>query len=484
MERILLLNHVNTYFTGLFPLALMLKNSGDYEPVILFSRQYPTVLADIEICKQHQLEICFIGELKHHNIDCTNQSEFMNHQVIKNNWLEPFFKKISSAYRIIFNSSKLRAIYTHFDFIFELNKIAKQIHFIRQLINKKNIQLLILPADNRYDFSLYVRAAQQERVGTIVVPQFMAGPVEWAEFVKNHKIYRVQSLMNYLAAALFPRWSLNYQGSRLLALPGPQVLAHEILKVSPPLPWVLHSGYADVIAIESKAIQDYCFNEGLPLDQLQITGSITHDHMFQVQSNIAEKKSSLCKTLGLDEQLPIILSALPCDMIYTGRIECDFTIYEDLVRFWCETIALIEGYQHVMVLHPSVRFEEMKYLENFGARMSSEPTSNLIPLCDIYVSSVSSTIQWAIACGKPVVNYDVYRYRYTDYQKAPGVITLEEKKDFIKILKKLAFDSCYRQEVSNAQLEIANQWGCLDGQAGQRLQNLIVKIISNSKEKV
>jgi hypothetical protein len=468
MHRILLLNHVNTYFTGLFPLALMLKNSDEFEPVVLFSRQYPTVFEDIEICKQHQLEVCFIGELEHLNLANTSQKS----------------GKFSFTSRSILNSIRIRLAYSSLGLIFELDKIAKQIRFIRQLFNKKNIELLILPADNRYDFSLYVRAARQVGVASIVVPQFMAGPLEWAEFVKNHKIYRVQSLINRLAAALFPRWSLNYQGNRLLALPGPQILAHELFKVSPPLPWVLHSGSADVIAIESEAIQDYCLNEGLPLEQLQITGSITHDQMFQVQSNIAQKKSLLCKTLDLDEQLPIILSALPCDMIYTDRSECDFKIYEELVCFWCETIASIDGYQHVIVLHPSVRFEEMKYLEKFGAKISREPTSSLIPLCDIYVSSVSSTIQWAIACGKPVLNYDVYRYRYTDYQKVPGVITLEEKKDFIQVLKKLAFDACYREEISNAQLATAKKWGCLDGQAGKRLQDLFAKTIKNFKEKV
>ncbi len=35
---------------------------------------------------------------------------------------------------------------------------------------------------------------------------------------------------------------------------------------------------------------------------------------------------------------------------------------------------------------------------------------SLVPLCSLYVASVSATIRWAIACGKPVVNYDVYRF--------------------------------------------------------------------------
>ena len=58
-------------------------------------------------------------------------------------------------------------------------------------------------------------------------------------------------------------------------------------------------------------------------------------------------------------------------------------------------------------------------------RIAARKTSELVPLCDLYVASVSSTIRWAIACGKPVVNYDVYRYRYTDFISLDGVLIID-----------------------------------------------------------
>ena len=72
-------------------------------------------------------------------------------------------------------------------------------------------------------------------------------------------------------------------------------------------------------------------------------------------------------------------------------------------------------------------------------------TAELVPLCDVFVASISSTIRWAIACGKPVVNYDVYRYRYTDFIGVEGVLTCEEQDEFVSVLRRLDIGSGIRR---------------------------------------
>ena len=93
----------------------------------------------------------------------------------------------------------------------------------------------------------------------------------------------------------------------------------------------------------------------------------------------------------------MILTALPCDCLYYpgGRPECEFKEYNELADFWLSTLAKIKDHHVLVSLHPSVTYEGMKYLEKRGVTIVKEDISELIPLCDIFVASVSSTIRWA-----------------------------------------------------------------------------------------
>jgi hypothetical protein len=107
----------------------------------------------------------------------------------------------------------------------------------------------------------------------------------------------------------------------------------------------------------------------------------------------------------------------------------------------------------------------------------------LIPLCDYYVASISATIQWAIACGKPVINYDICRYRYTDYLGLKGVLTVEEQDQFLDLLRRMATDSEFRNEIAALQKADAPRWGKLDGKAGQRIVELFHDLIEARKHR-
>lgn len=363
--------------------------------------------------------------------------------------------------------------------------LYKRIKYYRQYINKQDISLVILPADNRYDQAAIVKAAHHKEVPVVVIPQFMASALEWAEVVWEKREYSARSWANRFACSLFPRWGYVHKGRRLVALPANQILAREWLGIAPPRPWILHSGHADALAVESEAVRDYCIAEGLPPEKIKVTGSSTHDIISAIISKKEEKRLELYADLSLPDDRPMILSALPPDFIYMGRPQCEFQKYDELIEFWCRSLAAIKSFNIVICLHPSISVQEMKHIERFGVKIAKEPTYELIPLCDIFVASVSSTIQWAIACGKPVVNYDVYRYRYTDYLNVEGVISIENKSDYEDTLRRLTSDVEYRAEITARQSVHANRWGRLDGRAGDRLIQLFDDLIdqySNSSE--
>ena len=86
-------------------------------------------------------------------------------------------------------------------------------------------------------------------------------------------------------------------------------------------------------------------------------------------------------------------------------------------------------------------------------------------MCDIYVACLSSTIPLAIACGKPVINYDVYRlsnshpsYAYAD---SPGVITVTNHNDYVQVVKQMTSDHVFLSDIGKQSSADSNRWGQL-----------------------
>ena len=479
MRRALLVVHTNTYFTGLLDVGRMLKKSGRYEPVFFFTRTYLTISKDLAILRAEN--ISYINPICEPMATLPGGppagGDRPTRRGLAKRWLgylpEPVAQRVKLWGCGVLNLLSGNVFY-------HLRRLAKLLRSVTRLIRQQKPSFLVLGGDLvHYDTAVFIIVAHQEHIPAVVIPGWMASAREAAEAVMHNPAYSLQQRFNRLVGALYPRWVYEHKGRRLLRLPAAQVLAREWLGLAPPLPWILHSGYADAIAVESEAMRLYCVSEGLPSDQLVLTGSMAHDVMAETLKDVARRRTDLCHRLNLPPGRPMLLSALPPDFLYMvgGRPECDFQTYDELVYFWVQSLAAVEGYNVVISLHPSVAYEDMKYIEQWGVKIAREATMVLIPLCDIYVASISATIQWAIACGKPVVNYDVYRYRYPDYAGVEGVITLEEKEEFLSVLKRLTQDHEFYAEVTARQAACAGRWGVLDGQAGRRMLQLFDRLV-------
>jgi hypothetical protein len=87
-------------------------------------------------------------------------------------------------------------------------------------------------------------------------------------------------------------------------------------------------------------------------------------------------------------------------------------------------------------------------------------------------------MSYATACGKPVVNYDAFRYRNTMFANEPGIITIETKDEFIAEVNKLASDPEYFDMIARHQAAAAPRWGRLDGKATERIVAVLDELIA------
>lgn len=333
--------------------------------------------------------------------------------------------------------------------------------------------LLVVAEDGVGGNLTLIQAARQCKIPVLAVPYEYSTAVQT---VQAHlaepdwsRQFGLASDLNRWIIRRFPHWVHHTQGQVLLRLNGARILALEMLGLGVPLPWTVHGGLADCLAVESSRMYAHYQAEGLQADKLAVTGALYHDDL-----HAAARAEQALGNRGAETALPTrILCALPPD--YT-QSRADYTAYPDyeaLLHDWVTTLLSVPHVTVTVQAHPAIAPEQLHSLSAWGVCLSAENITTLIPQHDVLVTSVSSIIRMAIACGKPVLNGDVYGFAYPDYQDVPGVWTVSTREAFHAAVQRLTQDvSCYTA-MRDRQRASAAGWGMLDGRAGDRLCTLI-----------
>jgi len=461
-HKILFVSHIDSYFITLIEVVRVIKAKTSFEPVVYFPRLYPTVESDIVICSKEGIRYIrgFVGEW-------TGLYQVPPQPSTKS--IQGIIKKI----RGIIGSTFLILLYR------KIRSNLQELVSICSLLDAEEYHLLVQAGDNvGYNTALFIQECHKRGIPSIIMPAWMAGPLEAFEAFQNHPSNSLRKISNRIAGVFFPDFLYERKGHRIIRWHASDIFTMKIFRVSPPKPWVLNSGFADVIIAESTAVYDYMIREGIKPDQIELMGSISNDILSKTLHNAPEKKGHLCTDLGINKNKPIILTALPPDQFYGyGRPQCEFKNYASFVEAWFAPLVKCITHNIVVSLHPSESFEKMKYIEQWGCKISRDRIINLIPLCDIFVASISATIQWAIACAKPVVNYDAYKFEFTDYAQAKGVLYTEDFRVYEAFIDRLTKDLNFFEATRTLQARDSGNWGLLDGKGENRIIELFKRLI-------
>lgn len=466
--RILFVAHIESCFPELFHTALLLKISGRFDPYFLFDHSgyvRAMMIRDIERCIAEGIAVVNAPSLSMASSADGSRTHLL---------LRIFqFLKIASGARLGF--------FLRYNMASQLLLNILTLRAVRRIMRHEQASLLVLGLDlAHYNTAAYIKAAHTLGIPTALKPDIVTGPDEFGDVYFNNPRHAMDSIAKRIVGRLFPKWTMNYRGRRLLRLPSAgMVLAKEILELSPPLPWQIHSGHADAILLESEKVRAVAVKNGLEAPKLHVTGLSSHDYMAKRLRDPDTYRREVYARLGLEQDRPMILLALPQDDQPVG-LQLPFPSYRDLITFLATSLAACAGYHTVVCLHPSTPADAVRHLEKHGVRITEEPTFSLIPLCHFYVATMSSTIKWAIACGKPVLSYDYNRQRKADFQDAKGVLVAEDQQGFLDQLRRLTDPSSYRT-LAALQAESAPQWGTLDGRAGDRILSLFERLIADQE---
>ncbi len=365
-------------------------------------------------------------------------------------------------------------------YLYHTRRLRRLLDRTAGIISSRNIRLLVIPEDNvGGPWPAVVEAGRRAGAPAVIIPFTVAGPSEFAEAYRFKPDFQLDRRLNRLLAKRRPEWVYDHHGLKLVRLPAGWAWALIRLGLAPPEPWVLHSGRAAAIAVESDRMKEHYLSQGLEREKLAVTGGPTDDILARGLKEAARKREELYLELGLPANRPLALLALPPDVLHLNRPECDFQDYDLLAAKMLAPLAENEGWNVVVSPHPHLDESRLTNLAGPNVGLSARPTAELIPLSDVYVASISATIRWAVACGKPIINYDVYRYRYNDFDALGGVLNVEEYEDYERACRELTGRPERLAELSRKQSREAPRWGLLDGRSQERILDLFERLIEN-----
>jgi hypothetical protein len=344
--------------------------------------------------------------------------------------------------------------------------------FFARALRELEIDAAIIPEDIVGPvWPVLIRAAHDGGIPVLVCPYTLANQSEAIQSLKAQPGFQARA--NAIADHLHPAWRYHDDEVDLVRLPSEHVFAHEKLKITPPDPWMMNSGFADRILVDSQASFEYFRAGGIPSEQMAVVGSVSQDRMHALLEERATAQRRLRADLGLGGEKPLwLISGCP-NQLGAAAPFCEFPTIEALANFVGESLAPLADCYH-LVVRPHPNFMEFgAMLERHGITSTSAPTASLVPLADVFVAFASATIRWAIACGVPAVDYDVFHYRYADFAAAKGVRQVTGGGEFRELVRSLTPGSpALRALAADARADTA-YWGVMDGRSIERIESEI-----------
>lgn len=352
---------------------------------------------------------------------------------------------------------------------------------MRMYLKSHKVDVLILnEANTGYLTELYVREAHKFKIPVIVIPYTFCTPAEPAEAYYNNPAHdlRNYALKATLIKSYLPEWLYQHKNKTMLRLPLNQALVQKLFRIQSPQPWVQESTNAEAIISASQYDTDYLINNGIPAEQIKTIGIPNQDYLYKEYKNAQKNRARIYKNLGMQPREKLAVFAVPPNVLGVGQAanQVEFKSYDEIIDFWIKALcrdAEKNGWNILLAPHPTLDKHMFKKYETSYCKVSDEQTSKILPICDLFIASISTTIKWANACGIPVLNYDVYKLRYNDFAHHTATINTEDKKEYLAYQKKLFSDDEYLKKIKNEQKAMMNYWGFMDGQCTNRLINLL-----------
>ena len=349
----------------------------------------------------------------------------------------------------------------------------------RSHLKRTQPNIIILPEDVvGLVTPLMIRGGQEQGIPSLIVPYTIADQQEAFRSLQSRPNYQMHHWVNYPVALLRRSWVMRQDGIALVRLPAAYIVGHTLTRTSPPDPWMMNSGYANAIAVENRAMFDFYRRAGIPETKMQIVGAAYDDQLAGFLNNKKAELEKLGGELGVTVDKPLFVIGGCPDQ--SGS--CPAFEFRDMADFAAHLAGALAPLKddYFMIVRPHPNYPELgTMLSRYGFISTEIDTARLVALSDVYVAFASATIRWAIACGIPTINYDVFQYDYDDFKKVSGVMNVMRYDDFRSTVERMRPNNPERAKLAERARTEAPRWGQLDGKSLDRIVALIESLCAS-----
>lgn len=456
--------HVSS-MVEMFSTAEQIVADSHFEPLFFVFRTID--IRQAEMLKKRSLEA--IGPGMRSNIDSLEKDE---QSVKPSNVKFPFLKQLAQWVE----KNTLTATLWH------TLEYVRMRWKARAILQDYQIAAVVTIGDRHIGWeTAFIREAASLQIPVLIIPYTLSDPqgaVALRLASDDLQRYEVETVFQRWLARRFPSWVFSDGDYLLFFQPLGNALAAYICGIMPQNPWSLGGGAANRMAVESQHIYQMLLSQGVSPQKMLVTGRGSADQIFQTIE--AADPEDIRKELGIPSEKPILLCSVP-HLGEHGLLPWDQHWQE--IDFLFKTIASQEQAAVVLSLHPKSDPEAYQPLAaQVGAIISERRLYELLPICDLFVSTYSGAVTVAIGCGVPTVLIDFYGLGYTYFDKEPGLVKITQRDKFLPALQRFLIDSAYYDEKSVAQKSRGSEWILLDGQCTRRIADELYRLVDASMD--
>ena len=283
------------------------------------------------------------------------------------------------------------------------------------LIDYLGIDIFITPDETiDYNSQYFLASMRCVEKRSILIPLAVPSTDEVDDVLIKDKNYHVIDECQRGFARLFPKWIRTVDGRSMTRVPLGKATAVETDGLSPRYPWLSFTLGSDIVGLNSEYLRDRFveLGGGYRRNRMLLIGSPEDDDVARAKLNAPNLRRELAQLFNWKDERPIVLVNPVGDFCGQYRLP-EFGTYYDLLKFWVTSLKDFTNFHVVITPHPSFRFAEQarKILEEMTTNIVWRRASDLIPVCDLYMSyGGSSTLRLAAAAGLPVLNYMCYDF--------------------------------------------------------------------------
>jgi hypothetical protein len=226
-------------------------------------------------------------------------------------------------------------------------------------------------------------------------------------------------------------------------------------------PWVMGAGQASYVCVMSEFWAKRLERDGVKKEKIVVTGHLQHDRLARTAEERSELRKKMSVDYGLDDNKQWLIFAPP--PLFEHQIYSEEKHWEELDFVVANLKNFLHRYEVIISLHPKMSPSRYaKWSQTHGLSIIPLPLGEWINTGDAFVSSFSTTVDWAVGLGMPVVVFDFYGFNFDFFDAVPGVEVVSRKDEFHGALGRLLI---LRESVTHKKT--------FDGNAGIRLKDLV-----------